>query len=96
MGFASTDERDSQPLSSQTTPIVFVVDGGALVRESLELLLISSADRQLETFETALAFLARPRILAPSCLILDVTLPDLNGLDLQRRIAAEEANMPIT
>lgn len=94
MGFASTGERYSQQLSSQTTPIIFVVDDDVSVRESLELL-ISSAGWQPETFETARAFLARPRVLAPSCLILDVILPDLNGLDLQRRITAEEANMPI-
>jgi len=94
MGFANTGEHDSQPLSSGATPIVFVIDDDVSMRESLELL-ISSAGWQPKTFETAQAFLSRPRVLAPSCLILDVTLPDLNGLDLQRRVAAEEANMPI-
>ena len=48
-----------------------------------------------ETFASAQEFLARPRVLAPSCLILDVALPDLNGLDLQKRIAVDRIDMPI-
>jgi FixJ family two-component response regulator len=64
------------------------------VRESLELL-IRSAGWQPEIFETAEEFLSRPRVLSPSCLVLDITLPDLNGLDLQRRIAADRIDMPI-
>ncbi|HZS66865.1 MAG TPA: response regulator [Burkholderiales bacterium] len=75
-------------------PIVFVVDDDVSVRESLELL-IRCAGWQPETFASAQAFLARPRLLAPSCLILDVSLPDLNGLDLQKRIAADRIDMPI-
>src|SRR5215471_5286199 len=79
---------------SHGTPIVFVVDDDISVRESLELL-IRTAGWQPETFESAQEFLARPRVLAPSCLILDVRLPDLNGLDLQKRVAADRSDMPI-
>ncbi len=79
---------------SQATPIVFVVDDDVSVRESLEEL-IRSEGWQPETFASAQEFLARPRISAPSCLVLDVTLPDLNGLDLQKRIAADRIAMPI-
>ncbi len=76
------------------TPVVFVVDDDASVRTSLELL-IESAGWHAETFALAQEFLARPRVLAPSCLVLDVTLPDLNGLELQKRVAAERTDMPI-
>jgi FixJ family two-component response regulator len=79
---------------SHATPIVFVVDDDVSVRESLELL-IRCAGWQPETFASAQEFLARPRVLAPSCLVLDVSLPGLNGLDLQRRIAADRIDMPI-
>jgi FixJ family two-component response regulator len=80
------------PLAS--TPIVFVVDSDASVRESLEQL-INAAGWRAETFASAQEFLARPRSFVPSCLILDVTLPDLNGLELQERIATERTDMPI-
>ncbi len=76
------------------TPIVFVVDDDISVRESLELLLRSEG-WQPEAFASAREFLARPRTLAPSCLVLDVSLPGLNGLDLQKRIASERTDMPI-
>jgi FixJ family two-component response regulator len=76
------------------TPIVFVVDDDVSVRESLESL-IRLAGWQPETFASAQEFLARPRVFAPSCLILDVALPDLNGLDLQKRIAVDRMDMPI-
>ena len=79
---------------SDPKPLVFVVDDDISVRESLELL-IRSADWEVETFATAQAFLARPRLFAPSCLVLDVSLPDLNGLDLQERIATDRIDMPI-
>ena len=79
---------------AHTTPIVFVVDDDVSVRESLELL-IGCAGWQPETFASAQAFLARPRVHTPSCLVLDVTLPDLNGLDLQKRIAVDRIDMPI-
>ena len=79
---------------SHATPIVFVVDDDVSVRESLELL-ISCAGWQPETFVSAEEFLARPRHLVPSCLVLDVTLPDLNGLELQNHLAADRSDMPI-
>ncbi len=75
-------------------PTVFVVDDDVSVRESLELL-IGCAGWQAETFASAQEFLSRPRVLAPSCLVLDVGLPDLNGLDLQKRVAADRTDMPI-
>jgi FixJ family two-component response regulator len=80
--------------TSAATPIVFVVDDDISVRESLELLIQSSGWRP-ETFVSAQEFLARPRASVPSCLVLDVSLPDLNGLDLQRRVALERSDMPI-
>src|ERR1700722_20281700 len=76
------------------TPIVFVVDDDVSVRESLESL-IRCAGWEPETFASAQEFLSRPRVLAPSCLVLDVTLPDLNGLDLQKRVAVDRIDMPI-
>jgi FixJ family two-component response regulator len=81
-------------MSLASTPIVFVVDSDASVRESLEQL-INAAGWRAETFASAQEFLARPRSFVPSCLILDVTLPDLSGLELQERIATERADMPI-
>jgi FixJ family two-component response regulator len=75
------------------TPVVFVVDDDVSVRESLELLILS-AGWQPETFASAEDFLARSRIDGPSCLVLDVTLPNLNGLDLQKRIV-DRTDMPI-
>ncbi len=79
---------------SQQQPIVFVVDDDVSVRESLELL-IKFAGWQPETFSSAVDFLARPRTITPSCLVLDVSLPDLNGLELQKLIASERTDMPI-
>jgi FixJ family two-component response regulator len=81
-------------LMSHATPIVFVVDDDASVRRSLELL-IRSAGWKSETFASAQEFLSSPRVLAPSCLVLDVSLPDLNGLELQKRIAGDRSDMPI-
>jgi len=76
------------------TPIVFVVDDDASVRKSLALL-IGSAGWQSETFGSAREFLSRGRVTTPSCLVLDVALPDLSGLDVQKRIAADRRDMPI-
>jgi FixJ family two-component response regulator len=81
------------PLISRATPVVFVVDDDVSVRESLELLILS-AGWQPETFASAEDFLARSRIDSPSCLILDVALPNLTGLDLQKRIV-DRTDMPI-
>lgn len=77
-----------------TKPLVFVVDDDVSVRESLELL-IQHEGWQVETFESANEFLEKPHEPAQSCLILDISLPGLNGLDLQQRIAANRKDMPI-
>jgi FixJ family two-component response regulator len=79
---------------ARTTPIVFILDDDVSVRESLELL-IADVGWRPEVFASARDFLDRPRTLTPSCLVLDVGLPDLNGLELQKRIAAERPEMPI-
>ena len=79
---------------SQQKPIVFVVDDDISVRESLELL-IKFAGWQPETFASAGEFLGHPRTMIPSCLVLDISLPDLNGLELQKLIASERTDMPI-
>lgn len=79
---------------SQQQPIVFVVDDDISVRESLESL-IAFAGLQPETFASAGEFLARPRSTLPSCLVLDVSLPDVNGLELQKLVASERIDMPI-
>jgi FixJ family two-component response regulator len=81
-------------MSHASSPIVFVVDPDPSVRESLELL-VRAAGWRAETFASAQQFLIRPRSVVPSCLILDVTLPDLNGLELQERVASERPDMPI-
>ncbi|MBV8052509.1 MAG: response regulator transcription factor [Acidobacteriaceae bacterium] len=75
-------------------PIVFVVDDDISVRESLELL-IQNEGWQPETFSSAQEFLDRPRAFVPSCCLLDISLPGLNGLDLQKRLAIERREMPI-
>ena len=81
-------------LKPQDKAIVFVVDDDVSVRESLELL-IDFAGWQPETFASAEEFLARPRVLKPSCLVLDISLPNLNGLELQKLIATDRVDMPI-
>ena len=73
---------------------MFVVDDDVSVRESLELL-IRCAGWEPELFASAQEFLTRPPVLVPSCLVLDVSLPGLNGLDLQKRVAVERIDMPI-
>ncbi len=78
----------------QTPPIVFVVDDDISVRESLELLLRHEG-LGVETFVSAQEFLNRSRTTGPSCLLLDISLPGLNGLELQKRIAVERHEMPI-
>jgi len=79
---------------SDVTPIVFVVDDDVSVRESLESL-IRCEGWQPKTFASAQEFLDDPRVLIPNCLVLDVSLPGLNGLDLQRLVAGERTAMPI-
>ena len=78
----------------QATPTVFVVDDDISVRESLESL-IRCAGWRPEVFASAEEFLSCPRTPTPSCLVLDVGLPDLNGLDLQKRIALDRIDIPI-
>src|SRR5207244_12845704 len=79
--------------AAMTIPIVFVLDDDISVRESLELL-IRTAGRHAETFASAREFFAYSPVDVPHCLILDVALPDLNGLDVQRRFA-DRKEMPI-
>jgi FixJ family two-component response regulator len=76
------------------TPIVFVVDDDVSVRESLESL-IGCEGWHAKTFASAQEFLDYPRVHIPNCLVLDVSLPGLNGLDLQSLVADERADMPI-
>src|ERR1700726_3600696 len=75
-------------------PIVFVVDDDISVRESLELLIRCDGWRP-EPSSSGQEFLSRPRALVPSCLLLDFSLPGLNGLELPKRIAVERTDMPI-
>ena len=86
-------EVGSAPMAT-VKPIVFVVDDDAWVRESLETL-INDEGWQPETFASAQEFLDRPRVSNPSCLVLDISLPGLNGLELQKRVAVERTDMPI-
>lgn len=79
---------------AEITPIVFIVDDDVSVRESLELL-VRCAGFQPETFASAQAFLSYPRANVPSCMILDIALPGLNGLGLQQHLAATRNEMPI-
>jgi FixJ family two-component response regulator len=75
-------------------PIVFVVDDDISVRESLELL-IGTAGWHPELFASAQAFLDHPPVSVPNCLVLDISLPGLNGLELQKRVTTERSEMPI-
>ena len=79
---------------SHPVPTVFVVDDDVSVRESLELL-IRCEGMHPETFASAKEFLDRPRVLNASCLVLDVSLPELSGLDLQKLLVADGAVLPI-
>ena len=83
----------SEVVVHNTTPIVYVVDDDVSVRESLDALIRFEA-WQPQVFASATEFLARPRLLAPSCLILDVGLPGVNGLDLQK-LVCDRVEMPI-
>lgn len=80
--------------AKRSTPIVFVVDDDRTLRESLATL-IQESGWQAETFASARDFLARSPASVPSCLILDVALRDVSGLDVQKRVAAERPEMPV-
>ena len=82
------------PRPSDDTPVVFVLDDDASVRESVEFL-VESAGWQSEAFSSAEEFMSRARPAKPSCLVLDVDLPDVSGLDVQKRLAAERVHMPV-
>src|SRR3954471_8378655 len=86
----------SAGLSAMTDELstVFVVDDDVSVREALEGL-IKTAGWTVKTFDCAEHFLACPPVAGPACLVLDVGLPDLNGLDLQARLSASQAALPI-
>jgi FixJ family two-component response regulator len=77
-----------------TDPVIFVVDDDKSVRESL-CRLLTSVGMSVEVFPTAQAFLGRPRLDTPGCVVLDVRLPGLSGLDLQRELAGTDAPLPI-
>src|SRR6476646_9774834 len=92
--FSAPDHRQRSVSMPSVTPIVFVVDDDISVRESLEAL-IQFAGWRPETFATAQEFLSYPPVTVPNCLVLDVSLPGLSGLDLQNRIASDRIDMPI-
>ena len=79
---------------SSAVPIVFIVDDDVSVRESLELL-VRDEKWKPETFASAQEFLDHPRKHVPSCLVLDVSLPGLDGLELQKQLSVEHIDMPI-
>jgi FixJ family two-component response regulator len=79
---------------SDSTPTVYIVDDDISVRESLEAL-IASAGWRPEVFVCAEDFLTHARKPGPGCLVLDVSLPDLNGLELQKRMSANQVELPI-
>jgi FixJ family two-component response regulator len=95
MRLSKEPDRGTKPLNAlPATPVVFVVDDDISVRESLDAL-IRFEGWHAETYASARDFLDRPRVLAPSCLVLDVSLPDLSGLDLQKLVAVDRIDMPI-
>src|SRR5919202_829579 len=79
---------------AETAAVVFVVDDDSSIRDAL-MSLIRSVGLRAEAFESAQAFLSHPRPDAPGCLVLDVRLPGLSGLDLQRELAAAQTTLPI-
>lgn len=95
MSLTHTDGLEMWTLPTSTDlPIVFIVDDDVSVRESLELL-VRNENWKPETFASAQEFLNHPRTLAPSCLVLDLSLPGLNGLELQKQLAVEHLDLPI-
>ena len=95
MTMTTLNGRDhSTSRASATTPVVFIVHDDGSVRDSLEFMMEATGLRA-ETFASAHAFLARPKTMVPSCLILDVTLPDVNGLELQKQVAVDRPDIPV-
>jgi FixJ family two-component response regulator len=95
MGFAWSPVHESRSLpAAQATPVVFVVDDDISVRESLDLM-IRCEGWKPEIFSSAEAFLGHQRARVPCCLVLDMHLPNLNGLELQKLVAAQRHDMPI-
>jgi FixJ family two-component response regulator len=88
------DDRSRSMLVSETVPTVYIVDDDVSVRDALQELILHEG-WTAEVFESAEGFLQHPRTHAPSCLVLDVNLPHLNGLGLQERVALDHINMPI-
>jgi len=80
--------------SCEQKSVVFVVDDDVSVRESLEALL-QLEGWDVRTYDSAQEFLASSKFTGPSCLVLDVNLPDLSGLDLQKRIAPDRSHVPV-
>ncbi|HYR48938.1 MAG TPA: response regulator transcription factor, partial [Candidatus Eisenbacteria bacterium] len=79
---------------SSEDPVVFVVDDDKVFRDALRRLL-TSVGLSVEVFPSAQAFLSSPRRQAPGCLVLDVRLPGLSGLDLQQELANTDTTLPI-
>ena len=91
----TTNPCESRPIAmTNTLPVVHVLDDDISIRESLELL-IRNAGWRPELYHSASGFLSRPKAPVPHCLILDVNLPDLNGLELQEQLSASQSAMPI-
>ena len=93
MLISSTRVQDARPRLAAAQPLVFVINDDVEVRASLRSL-IESAGWQAETFRSGREFLTRPRVQVPSCLVLDIALPDLNGLEVQARVA-DRSEMPV-
>lgn len=81
-------------LTSPSAPVVYVIDDDASVRESLESM-IDCAGWRAATFASAQEFLSQPPGLPPYCLVLDSVLPDISGLELQRRVSRRQTDLPI-
>lgn len=94
MHSGTTRDEGGVPSMLRETPVVFVVDDDISVRESLDLV-VRSAGWEPRICGSAEEFLGQPRPTVPNCLILDVNLPNLNGLDLQKLVSPERADMPI-
>ncbi|MEX3786463.1 response regulator transcription factor [Paraburkholderia sp. BR14374] len=92
---ASEVERGpEEALATHAAPVVFIVDDDVSVRESLQAL-IRYAGLRAEAYASARDFLGRPRATVPNCLVLDVRLPDIDGLELQSHVASQHKEMPI-